>query len=158
MVAVPDRSSETLKTAINEWIVPGTTLYTDCWKGYKNLDKEGFAHWTVNHSLYFVDPDTGIHTNTIESMWRHAKVYLLSYNRQSEFQYYLYEYLFRKCLAKGVNVFTEFLEIVREINWDEWESEVGLNPTLWILTQKTQVEFFNVLQIFCIFCIIFYTF
>ena len=85
MVAVPDRSSETLKTAINEWIVPGTTLYTDCWKGYKNLDKEGFAHWTVNHSLYFVDPDTGIHTNTIESMWRHAKVYLLSYNRQSEF-------------------------------------------------------------------------
>ena len=51
---------------------PGSVIYTDGWKGYENL-KEKFIHATVNHSLHFVDPLTGVHTNTIEANWAPLK-------------------------------------------------------------------------------------
>lgn len=59
IVPVPERSKETLINVIKEWILPGTTIISDCCKGYKCLENEDFIHYTVNHSLNFVDPDTG---------------------------------------------------------------------------------------------------
>ncbi|GFX24384.1 hypothetical protein TNCV_421851 [Trichonephila clavipes] len=61
-----------------------TTIIADCWKGYNHdvLTTEGFNHLTfLNHSLNFVDPDSGTHTNTIESTWRHIKSRFPQYNR-----------------------------------------------------------------------------
>ncbi|GFS98105.1 putative transposase-like protein [Trichonephila clavipes] len=74
LVAVHKRT-QTLMEIITEWIEPGTTIIADCWKGYNHdvLTTEGFNHLTFYHSLNFVDPDTGTHTNTIESTWRHVK-------------------------------------------------------------------------------------
>ena len=31
------------------------------------------SHSTVNHSLHFVDPQTGVHTQNIESYWNRVK-------------------------------------------------------------------------------------
>ncbi|CAF0897382.1 unnamed protein product, partial [Brachionus calyciflorus] len=59
-------------------ILPGSVIYSDCWSSYnriRRLDKD-FEHQTVNHDLYFVDPKTGVHTNTIESLWCSAKAHL----------------------------------------------------------------------------------
>ena len=36
-------------------------------------NSEGFHYLTVNHSVNFVDPETGTHTNMIESTWRALK-------------------------------------------------------------------------------------
>lgn len=59
IVPVPERSKECLLNVIKEWIMPGTTIISDCWKAYNCLENEDFVHYTVNHSLNFVDPDTG---------------------------------------------------------------------------------------------------
>ncbi|XP_039306916.1 uncharacterized protein LOC120358142 [Solenopsis invicta] len=59
LVPVPDRTQATLLHLIKEWILPGTTIMSDCWKSYNCLNSEGFQHLTVNHSMNFVNPDTG---------------------------------------------------------------------------------------------------
>ena len=74
LCVVPDRSESTLVRVLNEHIAVGSIIYTDLWKGYCNIDKIfGVQHCTVNHSKYFKDPVTGIHTNTIEGTWAGLK-------------------------------------------------------------------------------------
>ena len=65
VVAVEDRSERTLIPLIHKWIKPGTTIISDCLKGYINLNKYGYKHETVNHSVEFVN-EHGFHTNKIE--------------------------------------------------------------------------------------------
>jgi hypothetical protein len=76
LVAVHDRYAETLIGLIKQWILSGTTIMSDCWAAYSSLRDEGCTHLTVNHSITFVDEDTGTHTNTIESTWKHVKAIL----------------------------------------------------------------------------------
>ncbi|XP_076635492.1 uncharacterized protein LOC143348781 [Colletes latitarsis] len=73
LVPVESRDTESLLSVIKQWVLPGTTIISDCWKAYNILEKEGYKHLTVNHSLHFKDPETGVHTNTIETTWRHTK-------------------------------------------------------------------------------------
>ena len=42
LVAVDDRSQETLLPIIQEWILPGTTIISDCWKSYSRLKVKRF--------------------------------------------------------------------------------------------------------------------
>lgn len=57
---------EDLHTAIKAAVVPGSTIYTDRWVGYRGL--LGYKRKTVNHSAKeYVNGDC--HTNGIESFW-----------------------------------------------------------------------------------------
>ena len=74
-----------------------TTIYTDMWKAYDSLSWCGFQHGTVNHSQHFVDPVTGVHTNSIEGSWTHAKKKLKNHSTSEDlFASHLAEYLWRK--------------------------------------------------------------
>jgi len=42
---------------IQDWIEPGATIVSDCWKGYITLAKYGYEHKTVNHSVEFANED-----------------------------------------------------------------------------------------------------
>lgn len=64
------RDKDTLVGLIKKHVMPGTEIHTDCWKGYIDLEDHGYVHKTVNHSEFFVDPETGAHTQNIESSWR----------------------------------------------------------------------------------------
>jgi hypothetical protein len=57
-------------------IAPGSIVYSDMWKAYMDIVKvdKNFKHLMVNHSLHFVDPKTGVHTNNIESTWKTCKM------------------------------------------------------------------------------------
>jgi transposase-like protein len=117
-VPVPDRSAETLVAVIRDWIEPGTTVISDCWGAYQNLEEEGYRHLTVNRSIGFVDPHTGAHTNTIQCHWRHLKTSLNDYNRQPDYIYKMAHYMFAaRCKAENVDQFTKFLHLVANTDW-----------------------------------------
>jgi transposase-like protein len=130
LVPVPDRTADTLTAIIREWIEPGTTIVSDCWGAYRDLDTLRYTHRTVNHSLYFVDPDTGDHTNTIESTWHHMKVFLGPYNRAEDYRYHLAHYMFAAmCKAQAIPPFIKFLHIVASTDWSAVQSDSSSAPS-----------------------------
>ncbi len=63
------RDKDTLLPIIRAQILPGTCMMSDMRKACDCLKDEGYTHLTVNHSLNFVDLDTGAHTQRIENAW-----------------------------------------------------------------------------------------
>jgi hypothetical protein len=118
LVPVPDRTADTLTALARKWVEPGTTIVSDCWGVYRHLESMGYTRHTVSRSLYFIDPDTGANTNSIESMCDRVKVFLGSYNRAGDHQYHLAHYMFTAaCKALGVPPFIQFLHVVANIDW-----------------------------------------
>ena len=74
MVSVDRRDAQTLLPIINQFILPGTTILSDEWRAYTSLrNNPDFIHRAVNHSINFVDPNTGAHTQNIENTWMRSK-------------------------------------------------------------------------------------
>ena len=48
LIPVDKRDEQTLLPIIQKWIKPGTTIISDCWKAYTNLEKYGYTHKTLN--------------------------------------------------------------------------------------------------------------
>lgn len=52
----------------------GSTIISDEWRAYYNaLPQLGYTHFTVSHSVSYVDAQTGAHTQHIERAWRTVK-------------------------------------------------------------------------------------
>ena len=68
MQTVDKRDADTLLPIIQSVVQPGTIIHSDQWRAYYRIqEKLHLEHATVNHSVNFVDPETGVHTQTIES-------------------------------------------------------------------------------------------
>lgn len=79
MELVPNRQAATLLPIIQAHVARDTTVYSDEWSAYRQLSTrllQVASHGTVNYSLHFVDPVTGVHTQNIESYWNRAKLKL----------------------------------------------------------------------------------
>lgn len=71
---IDDTSRWTLTKQIKANIAPDAHIMTDFHFGYAKLDKDGYNHDSVNHSLHYVDKDNSeIHTQTIEGFWSQLK-------------------------------------------------------------------------------------
>ena len=78
MQVVHTQNAATLLSIINNHVAPGTIIYSDEWDAYYrigSLPNVG-SHSTVNHSLTFVDPLTGTHTQHVKSYWKRCKTKL----------------------------------------------------------------------------------
>ena len=107
------RDEQTLLPIIQKWIKPGTTIISDCWKAYCNLEKHGYTHRTVNHSIELVN-DSGDSTNKIEGHWRHAKVKMPPFGvRKHHFSSYSAEFMWRY-RNKDNDLFEMFLQDVKK--------------------------------------------
>ena len=97
LVPVERRDRDTLLPIIRAQILPGTRVMSDLWKSYDCLQNEGYQHLTVNHSLNFVDPDTGAHTQGIENTWWGVKRSMPRTGTSKDpFDSYLQEWLWRQ--------------------------------------------------------------
>ena len=114
LVAVVKRDEETLLPIITKWIAPGTIIVSDCWKAYTNLDKHGYKHRTVDHSIEFVNEDSD-HTNKMEGHWRQAKCIIAKFGvRKHLFSTYLAEFMWRY-MHRGEDLFMVFLSDMKKI-------------------------------------------
>ena len=114
LIPVDKRDEQTLLPIIKKWIKPGTTIISDCWKAYTNLEKYGYTHKTLNHSEEFVNKD-GDSTNKIEGHWRHPKVkILLLCVRKHHFSPYLSEFMWRY-RSRDNDLFEMFVGDVKKI-------------------------------------------
>ena len=113
MKIVDKRDSKTLLPIIEEVVSPGSIIHSDQWRSYRKIYKElGFTHKTVNHSLWFVDKKTGVHTQTIESYWNRQKRFIKSMIgcRRDHLEKYLLEFMFRERHLD--NIFFDFCNLI----------------------------------------------
>jgi len=76
MENVEGRGREQLLPILSKWIKPETTIHSDRHGAYFNLEQyvdHCIDHYTVNHKNNYVDPQSGAHTQSVESNWRHCK-------------------------------------------------------------------------------------
>ena len=82
----------TLKAKIKE----ESEIHTDGWRAYFNCKKH-FANWaSVNHSKYFVDPDTKVNTNRCEGIWKHLKKTILHGTKREKIEEYVQLHNFKE--------------------------------------------------------------
>ena len=115
---VEKRDAETIVDVLSEHVLPGSIVHTDCWRGYLHIDTDiEVVHRTVNHSKNFVDPDTGVHTNTIEGKWAGLKRRITLRGRVKDtLPEYLFEQIWR-ARNKG-NLWEAFINSMKEVAYD----------------------------------------
>ncbi|KAG6576484.1 uncharacterized protein IUM83_08940 [Phytophthora cinnamomi] len=108
------RTKATLLPIIKKFIKPRTRIHSDMFASYvaergarvhtlannHMLAGMHYEHSWVNHSLNFVDPVTGTHTNTIDGLWEmHIKRHIKAMRgmKKDYLDGYLDEYMWRSC-------------------------------------------------------------
>lgn len=122
-VVVPDREPETLLQIILEHVSGGATIFSDMFGAYWTLGDYGFMHQMVNHSGGFRHGRTGVHTDTIEGVWMHAKrsLNLPGGTRDPDIQLKLDEFAFRKSFLKwDTDKFAMICNVIAEC-WNQVE-------------------------------------
>ena len=96
MEIVERRDAATLLPIIEKVVRPGTTIHSDQWRAYGQIaENRDYNHRTVNHTLHFVDPKTGVHTQNIESYWAKHKQRIKTMKgcRRKSLEGYLQEFM-----------------------------------------------------------------
>ncbi|KAG7173716.1 hypothetical protein Hamer_G018006 [Homarus americanus] len=97
MEIVETRDAATLLPIILKVVQQGSVIHSDEWRAYRNIQGLGYTHRTVNHSVNFVDVNTGVHAQTIESYWNKNKSYIKTMRgcKRSFLNSYLQEFIDR---------------------------------------------------------------
>ena len=81
MFNVPDRKGSTLIPILRKHVHPQSTIWSDEWPGYVSVKDYFCDHKTVCHKDFLIDPETTVHTQSIECLWSHAKLNILRNKR-----------------------------------------------------------------------------
>ena len=120
MRLVPNRTAATLLPIMQQHLRLGTTVWSDEWAAYQRVQQLNVvAHYQlVNHSLNFVDPISGVHTQNVESYWNRVKTKFKRMKGVHEqmLSSYLDEFMWRqrhgRAASVALQVFVETLHCV----------------------------------------------
>ena len=117
MQVVAQRDAATLLPLVQQYTKRNTEVWSDEWRAYNNVGSLANVsrHQTVNHSLHFKDPVTGVHTEHIESYWNRVKTKLKRMKgcHRSQLPSYLDEFMWFE--RHGSTVRQAFDNICRDI-------------------------------------------
>ena len=118
LAVVQNRNRETLVDLLSRHVSAGSIVRTDLWKGYAGIDNRlDIEHQTVNHSLFFKDPITGVNTNTIEATWRALKIRIESRSRvEKGMNERLMEFIWRR--KHHADLWSGFIDALRDMHYD----------------------------------------
>ncbi|CAG8455356.1 1539_t:CDS:2 [Scutellospora calospora] len=89
-------------------------------EGYNRLEGLSMTHNVVNHSVNFVDPVTGVHTNTIEGLWNGLKLRIPARDRtKDEVTNHLHEFVWRK--KNKNNIWGGFINALKTTSYPDPE-------------------------------------
>lgn len=111
---VEKRDATTLVDVVCRRVAPGSIIHSDLWKAYNAIPSVAhLEHRTVNHSRHFVDPDTGVHVNTIEGTWHGIKVGIPERVRhQGKIENHIAEFIWRR--QKEGDMWSAFLNCLAQ--------------------------------------------
>jgi transposase-like protein len=118
LVTVENRNAETMRDVISRHVREGSIIYTDMWRGYNGISDGGeYQHHTVNHSIHFRDPQTGVHTNSIEGTWNGLKIKVPVRSRnEGRVEGHLFEFIWRR--QQKYNLWIGFLNALRKVHYE----------------------------------------
>ena len=114
---VPQRDAATLLSLINNHVAPGTIIHSDEWAAYNRVQRLSnvSSNGIVNHSINFVEPTTGVHTQNVESYWHRVKTKLKRMKGclGDQLPSYLDEFMWRE--RHGTSALLALQNIMRDI-------------------------------------------
>ena len=126
---VPDRTAATLLPILQQHLRSGTTVNSDQWAAYNRVHqlRSVNAYHTVNHSLHFVDPGTGDHTQNVGNKVK-GKFKRMKGVHEEMLSSYLGEFMWRE--RHGRTASTALTNLFRDINLryiarDEQDGQCG---------------------------------
>ena len=136
LVACANRKRDTLQQHLSRFVEKGTVLVTDSFSSYKGLSSLGYHHYTVNHKIHFVSPDTRAHTQRIEGVWRHVRRSALPLTgcKLSDVGFYLSAYQYRRRRHR----IEEFLEDIKHCEVAELDTLKLRRRALFLSNQQTK--------------------
>lgn len=111
---VSDRSSATLIPIISRVVRNGTTIISDEWKSYNSLSNtNNFVHKRICHKYNFVCPETGVHTQNVESYNNKIKIELKKRKGmvKEKHEDFLLEFMFKERI--GCNVIEVLINLLK---------------------------------------------
>jgi len=111
---IKDKTAETLQDIIVNHVEEGSTICTDCWKGYIGLKDKGFRHKRINHRKGWIH--NGYTTNRVEGLWKQLRRFVRRYSGLKSYfvQDIINEALWRRYISLNkMNPVDELVRVLR---------------------------------------------
>lgn len=117
-VVVNGQSKDNLLKIVKDYVLPGTTISSECWKTHKCLKDKDFLNQKTSREINFLVPMAG----SAGGSWGGLKRYLRGQNlSKSELHSYIAEYFCRSILDKEC-FFEEFCKEVVHL-YEQYDSD-----------------------------------